>query len=140
MKNTSVLEKVGDDIEEHGWHVLSVFGKGVPNFSYTVGFTETLNHPEIIMSGLDSKLAHFLLNDIGNLIRGGKSFNDGDLSDQVLKNYSVKFQSVSEDNILEYFRAANAYYGERKFKALQCVWPNSQGKFQQSSDEDQEIL
>lgn len=68
MPQSNVMKKVSNDIKTHGWHVLSVFCKDLPNFSYTIGFTETLNHPEIVISGLDSKLAHLLLNDIGNLI------------------------------------------------------------------------
>lgn len=134
------MQKVEDDIKNHGWHVLSVFGEDVPGFSYTVGFKETLNHPEVIMSGLATDLMHHLLNDIGNLIKEGQSFSKGSISDQVIKNYSVKFIPVSEENRREYFRAASAYYGDDNFQALQCVWPDEEGRFQVRTDEAQEIL
>jgi hypothetical protein len=140
MPQSSVMQKVSSDIKAHGWHVLSVFGKDLPNFSYTIGFTETLNHPEIVISGLESKLAHLLLNDIGNLIINGHAFKNGDFSDQILKNYPVKFETVRNENISEYFAAANNHYGAGKFKALQCIWPDRDGNFQEATNEVQEIL
>ena len=140
MPESEVMEKVRRDIAEHGWHVLSVFSENMPNFSYTIGFTETLTHPEVIISGIESKLAHLLLNDIGELIKKGQFFEHGASSNEVLKNYLVKFENVTEKNIPEYFRAANNLYGEGNFKALQCIWPDKYGNFQSSTDKEQEIL
>ncbi len=140
MQQSSVMQKVSSDIKTYGWHVLSVFGKDIPNFSYTIGFTETLNHPEIVISGLESKLAHLLLNDIGNLIKSGHVFKHGDFSVEILKGYPVKFEAVRNENISEYFAAANHHYGSGKFNALQCIWPDRGGKFQEASNEGQEIL
>ena len=137
---SDVMEKVEKDIKKHGWHVLSVFGENMPSFSYTIGFEETLNHPEVIMSGLETDLMHHLLNDIGNLIKKGQSFSEGNTSNEVLKDYLVKFVSVSEENIQEYLRAASAYYGDGNFQALQCVWPDNQGRFPDKTEETQEVL
>ena len=140
MPEQKIMEKVRKDIAEHGWHVLSVFSENMPNFSYTIGFTETFAHPEVIISRIDSKLAHLLLNDIGELIRKGQFFEHGATANDVLKNYPVKFENVSENNILEYFRAAKNLYGEGHFKALQCIWPDKYGNFQSCTDKKQEIL
>ena len=140
MNQSKVLDKVKKDIENHGWHVLSVFGGGSPNFSYTIGFTETLNHPEIVMSGLSTELMHNLLNDIGELIKKGAVFKSGNFSDKVLNGYSVKFSSVNTSNINEYFRAAEVHYGQGNFETLQCIWPDKEGKFPCESDSSQEIL
>jgi hypothetical protein len=137
---SDVMEKVEKDIKKHGWHVLSVFGESMPSFSYTIGFQESLRHPEIIMSGLDTNLMHHLLNDIGNLIKKGQSFSVDNTSNEVLKDYLVKFVSVSEENSQEYLRAANAYYGDGNFQVLQCIWPDNQGRFPSKTDETQEIL
>ncbi len=140
MSNSKVLDKVEADIEKHGWHVLSVLGGDLPNFSYTIGFTETLNHPEILMSGLSTKLMHQLLNDIGKLIEKGNSFNSGDTCDEVIKGYMVKFLTVDNSNINEYFRAANSHYGDCNFEALQCVWPDQYGDFPSKTVNNQEVL
>ncbi|CAH0535507.1 hypothetical protein VST7929_03077 [Vibrio stylophorae] len=135
-----VMEKIKNDIQEHGLHVMSVCGDDIQSFSYTIGLEETFKHPEIIMSGLDTKLMHALLNDIAKLIEGGEAYSDGDLSDQVLKNYPVKFVSVTNENAEAYLRAAGAYYDPASFRALQCVWPDSHGHFQRHSNNEQTIL
>lgn len=137
---SSVMEKVKKDIKDHGWHVLSVFGENMPKFSYTIGFKETLNHPEVIMSGLDTDLMHNLLNDIASLIKKGDIFSEGDTSNEVLKDYPVKFISVSKENIQEYLRAASTYYGEGNFQVIQCVWPDNQGLFPTKTEAAQEVL
>nr|WP_248280125.1 DUF4262 domain-containing protein [Pseudoalteromonas arctica] len=138
--NSKVLDKLESDIEKYGWHVLSVFGDDLPNFAYSIGFTETLNHPEIVISGLNTDLMHELLNDIGNLIKQGYKFTDGDICNEVIKGYPVKFLAVNKLNVNEYFNAANAHYGEGQFDTLQCVWPDQNGDFPLITDETQEVL
>lgn len=140
MSSSDVLDKVEKDIDEHGWHVLSVFGKGVTRFSYSIGFTETLDHPEVLMSGLDTDLMHNLINDIGNLIKQGHNFSANDLSDKVLKGFPVKFIAVTSENKEEYLRAACSRYGEDDFVALQCLWPDKNGVFPENSSKSQEVL
>ena len=137
---SDVMEKVEDDIKKHGWHVLSVFSKDAPSFSYSIGFTETLDHPEIIMSGLDTSLMHSLINDIGQLIKNGQRFTNNQLSEEVIKSYPVKFSKISELNKEEYLRAAVSIYSVEKFDALQCIWPDKEGKFQEESNTAQEVL
>lgn len=63
ISNPKVVDKVDDDIVKYGAHVLSVTREDSQNFSYTIGFEETLNHPEIIMSGLRTELMYHLLNE-----------------------------------------------------------------------------
>jgi hypothetical protein len=140
MSSSDVLDKVENDIDEHGWHVLSVFGEDAPSFSYSIGFTETLDHPEVLMSGLDTKLMHNLINDIGNLIKQGHSFSANDLSNKVLNGFPVKFIAVTNENKEEYFRAACSIYGEEEFVALQCLWPDKNGVFPENSSKSQEVL
>jgi len=158
---SDVMEKVEDDIKKHGWHVLSVFSKDAPSFSYSIGFTETLDHPEIIMSGLDTSLMHSLINDIGQLIKNGQRFTNNQLSEEVIKGYPVKngqrftnnqlseevikgypvkFSKISELNKEEYLRAAVSIYSIEKFDAFQCIWPDKKGKFQEESNTAQEVL
>jgi len=137
---SDVMETVEDDIKKHGWHVLSVFSKDAPSFSYSIGFTETLDHPEIIMSGLDTSLMHSLINDIGQLIKNGQRFTNNQLSEEVIKSYPVKFSKISELNKEEYLRAAVSIYSVEKFDALQCIWPDKEGKFQEESNTAQEVL
>lgn len=140
MSNPKIFEKVDEDIAKYGWHVLSVTCEDSPSFSYTVGFEETLNHPEIIMSGLGTELMHHLLNDIGELIKLGDSFKDGDLSNEVVSGFPVKFIAVKDNVLSEYLRVAEVHYDSKGFRALQCIWPDKKGVFQTESNYEQEVL
>ena len=140
MNGSTIFEKVEKDIAEYGWHVISVACPDSPDFSYSVGFEKTLDHPEVIMSGLDMKLMHQLLNDIAVLIKKGDSFGDGDFSDEVVSGFSVKFVSVEASVLEEYLAVAKGHYQGKYFRALQCLWPDKNGMFQTESSEVQEFL
>ncbi|MEM7358933.1 MAG: DUF4262 domain-containing protein [Pseudomonadota bacterium] len=140
MTSSKIIDKVKNDIAEHGWHVLSVSCSDSPNFSYTVGFEQTLGHPEIIMSGLKIDLMHQLLNDIGGLIKEGESFTNGDLSNEVIRGFPVKFVALNENSTEEYLRVAKAHYENGSIRALQCIWPDSNGVFQSASNNAQELF
>ena len=140
MSSSKIFKKVDEDIRNYGFHVLSVACSDSPDFSYTVGFEQTLNHPEVIMSGLDRKLMHRLLNDIGELIRKGDSFSNGEFSDKVVDGFSVKFISVKTIALAEYLSVAKAHYKGKEFRALQCVWPDKNGLFQTEDNEVQEVF
>lgn len=115
MSNSKIFEKVDEDNKKYAWHVLSVACDDSPGFSYTVGFEQTLNHPEIIMSGLSSDLMHQLLNDIGELIKSGSQFKSGDLSNEVVKGFPVKFIAVNDEIRSNYLRVAEVHYDKKKF-------------------------
>ncbi len=140
LKTEKLIAKVAGDIASYGWHVLHVISEDDVSFSYTVGFTETLGHAEVLMSGLKRALRHDLLNDIGNLIKNGAHFKDRDLSHQVVKGLPVKFIAISDDSRVDYLRMAANRYGEKGFQALQCIWPDKNGEFQAETNRSQEIL
>ena len=140
MNKAKIMAKVASDIASYGWHVLHVLSEDEASFSYTVGFTETLGHAEVIMSGLRRELRHDLLNDIGNLIKNGERFEKGDISHRVVKGLPVKFIAVDEKSKVAYLRMAANRYGEAGFQALQCVWPDKHGEFQADTNLAQEIL
>jgi hypothetical protein len=68
-------EKLLNDIEKYGWHVVKVMedDRG-PRFAYSVGLYKTYNHPKIIIIGLKLDLAHVLINNIGEDIKNGKIY------------------------------------------------------------------
>jgi hypothetical protein len=52
-----------ENIDVHGWFALHVFDpEGLePQFSYSVGFTQTLGTPEFVVFGLPKDLRHNIL-------------------------------------------------------------------------------
>jgi hypothetical protein len=52
-------QKVLDDIETFGWHCVHIMAEGeFPEYSFTVGLFHTYEHPELIIFGLHSEVAH----------------------------------------------------------------------------------
>ncbi|MDZ7714011.1 MAG: DUF4262 domain-containing protein [Rhodovibrio sp.] len=55
MDLEQVRSAILGNVEQHGWHIAGVnedTGNGFPQYAYTVGFGDTLNHPEVIVIGL----------------------------------------------------------------------------------------
>lgn len=126
----TTLENVREVIEEHGWWVgLIDEGDGAPSFAYSIGLYEKLGHPEVIIFGLPLKTMHYILNEVGALVRKGKRFTDGASSNDVLEGYAVRFRAVTARESYARLGYACAFYGDRAFPVLQCVWPDKEHHF-----------
>lgn len=115
-----VLEKIRNDIREYGWSVIGVLPDGEtsePGFSYTVGFSTTLKHPEIFMVGLDPKTAQILLNDVGERIRNGERFDEPVLIDQLIRDYPAAIRPLTDETAREHSNAGREALRGVKFKA-----------------------
>jgi Domain of unknown function (DUF4262) len=74
MSKESVMAKLRSDIETFSWHCLSVHpkaGEKGEHFTYTIGLTEKLAHPEIMIFGLGSKVSDEILTECVDLVRSG---------------------------------------------------------------------
>jgi hypothetical protein len=122
--------KLVSDIEDVGWHVIMIpeDDEG-PSFAYSIGLYRTFGHPEIIIFGLDLDLMNLMINLIGEEIRQGRRFADGESASGILEGYEVRFLHVVRRHYPEHFGYAHWYYKGDDFPALQCVWPDRQGLF-----------
>jgi hypothetical protein len=122
--------KLVSDIEQFGWHVIFVpeDGEG-PAFAYSIGLFHKFNHPEIIVFGLDLNILHRIINVIGEELRQGRRFADGENASDILEDYEVRFVDVSRMHYGAYFGCARWFYKGDDFPALQCLWPDRQGRF-----------
>jgi hypothetical protein len=122
--------KLVSDIEEVGWHVIMIpeDDEG-PSLAYSIGLFHNFAHPEIIIFGLDLDLMHRLINLIGEEVREGRRFADGQDATGVLEGYDVRFVAVAHRHYPEHFGCARWYYNGDDFPALQCLWPDRQGRF-----------
>ena len=122
--------KFVDIIDEHGWHVMKVFGTGTePPFAYTTGLWKSFGHPELISVGLPTDKVQPILNGMGLDIRDGvRRFETGGPVPGVMEGFDVYFADFDWANVKEYFGWALWYYGSylgqwQQFPILQCVWP-----------------
>lgn len=116
-------------IEEHGWAIQAVVGSAQEGggYSYTIGLTETLGHPEIFMVGFDPQLCQRLLNDVGNLIRNGADFRQPCLDARVIMDFNVAFRPVDPESVARYGNVGTALLGD--YEAVQLFLPDASGRF-----------
>jgi hypothetical protein len=118
------------DIEEYGWHVVLIpeDDEG-PAFAYSIGLFKTFGHPEVVVFGLDLDVMHQMINLIGEEVRRGRHFSDGESASGILEGYDVRFCEAARKHYHDHFGYARWFYGGDDFPALQCLWPDRRGRF-----------
>ena len=122
--------KVVSDVQIHGWHVVKVFASAErPEFAYTIGLQHNFGHPELIVFGLSSKIAHAALNVAGDNIRAGACYQAGTQTDQILNQYLCAFRPVPLAQYREHLGFALWFYRGSAFQALQLIYPDREGRW-----------
>jgi Domain of unknown function (DUF4262) len=64
------------DVAEFGWHSLNVLeDDGHPQWTFTIGFYETWEHPELIIIGRCRPTAHHILNTVATSLDNNHSYD-----------------------------------------------------------------
>lgn len=133
MRTTDDLyEKVDEGIDRVGWFAIGVaptvddVDPGPP-FTYSIGFYNYSQHPEFIIVGLDSHVAHSILYGLFERVRAGERFEDGQLDDKTLEGYNVRFKALPPPG--RPLNVARGYFEVDELPALQVVWPDENGIF-----------
>jgi hypothetical protein len=123
-----IYQNTVDEIKKSGWQIIYVFDQRP--FAYTIGLTKNFGHPEVIISGLPSDFSASILNTIASKIKNeGFVWNTSIPYPFLFARFPAVFRSVDSLHIPEYFRWACRFYGSEPFQALQCLWPDTNGKF-----------
>ena len=123
--------KLLHDVQEHGWHLIGIDDEdSSPAYVFSIGMFHTLGHPEICMFGLSQTATMGqIINGIGDLVRDGQHFKDGDESGDVLDGFQCAFRSVDPQVYQEFFGYARWFYEGDDFPMLQCVWPDREHRY-----------
>ena len=122
--------KLLENIQRHGWQCTSVFGdEQGPSFSYTIGLFQSFGHPELIIFGLEHKVAHGILGVAANAAASGNPINLNAPSDRLLQGYSSVFVEVPKSVYESYVLSTLWYYQGDSFPLFQVVWPSARGNF-----------
>ncbi|HTZ17502.1 MAG TPA: DUF4262 domain-containing protein [Dissulfurispiraceae bacterium] len=111
----------------NGFGILYSFADS-PSFAYTAGIEESWHHPEIIVFGLDYESSTRLITEAVELIKTG-TFFPNQIAYYTIGDVKVRFVEVAAGVALQYLCETAAYYGEKKFRVLQMLWPDGQGRF-----------
>jgi hypothetical protein len=129
-----MAEEIAEVVREHGWYAASI-SDHEPPFLYTIGLMQTLDHPELIMFGLESHNRHALFSQIVREIRAGQSFaKPGEYTVRIGKDeHRVGCRRVHETQHELYLGFAMGYCRHigrwDELEAMQVFWPDSAGKF-----------
>lgn len=122
--------KVIDDIREFGWHCLHILGEGEHvGYSFTVGLYQSYGHPELIIFGLSSQVAHDILAIAADAAKSGSPLDLTQATDAFVEGYFSCFTEVPKLEYREYVGFARWYYHGNDFPLYQIVWPSKSGVF-----------
>ena len=115
-------------VKQFGWHIAEVLGnEHYPPFASTIGLTFTLEHPELVLFGLNDDLDFMaeVLGDLALRVASGERFEHGAKKRGVLQEVTCQFARFPRSAFVEHLGQAIAYYGGAdRFDAVQCLWPD----------------
>lgn|GEM_PF-1719238 len=129
LPDEQYLEPVRDHIVKYGWHIQQVLGDaGRFGWSYSIGFADSLDHPDLVVFGLPGDVARVLLNDIGDALARGQRFDVGARYGDFLENVDVEFRAtLARWHPAHFGRAKDWYNGD--VLVWQVVIPDLQNRF-----------
>lgn len=127
-------QRILDDIEEYGWHVVAVTSSPEgPPFAYTIGLMDSYDHPELILLGLDPRTTHEIYKTMVEEIKQGRSFAEPLRYEDVIVGYACATRPVHPSQQSEYF-GYGLWYRHHigragTLQSVQVCWPDRQGRF-----------
>lgn len=115
-----------ETIDEHGWMVMSVCDEDgeTPDWAFSIGLYETFGHPEIVVFGQSVELMHSMINSIGERVREGEHFADGNELEELIAEYRCSVRHVRLKWYELFLGWAIWYHEGEAFPVLQCFWPD----------------
>ena len=111
------------DVAQAGYHVVTGPSTGsTPAFAFSVGLFRTFDHPEVAVFGLSVEPLHAGVRRIGERIRGGERFDEGDLVDGLIDGRAVTFRRIVPRHYATHLGHAVWYHGGARFPAIQAIW------------------
>ncbi len=117
-----------DNIEQFGCTVVSVATEEQRSgWSYSIGVYDTCGQPEVIVVGLPSCVAHYLVDEAARLLRNGTKLDEGRHPDLVGK-VDCEFRPVDPKWVKHPMGWAEWYYDDEPFPVLQAVYPDLENR------------
>ena len=109
--------KILADIAEYGWHCMNVVeDDGHPPWSFSIGFHETWQYPELIIIGRSRATAHQMLSTIADELDANRRPDLIDPTPYIVLAISCRFIEVAAHHYSDYVGFARWYYrGSKHF-------------------------
>lgn len=123
-------QKVIDDVAKFGWHCVGILADGdLAPYSFTIGLQHKYGHPELVIFGLSSTVAHAVLSIAVEAIQQGNPIDLSLPTDELLEGYQCVFVRVPEAEYHEHVGFCRWFYQGNNFPLYQVVWPTREGHF-----------
>lgn len=139
MATPTPNEVIQQHIQQFGWHCLHVHPseKDQLEFSYSIGFIEKFQSPEIMVFGLARDKAHALLSECAQLLKQGHKFQPDQEDSEVLAcGYKVIFKNIKSKHVNEYLGTATRHYKTDNIEAMIMFLPDANHKYPWDSEYD----
>ena len=100
----------------------------MPPWAFTIGFGDSFDHHEVIAAGMQLAQLHALLNRIGDLLRAGNRFADGEQVHSILEGFACGFRAVDPRWHQAFAGNAAWHHRDGELTLLQCFWPDPEGR------------
>ena len=128
----SFEQEIIDNVNAHGCHVMGVFDPDgdEPDFSYSIGFWETVDQPEVVVFGLSLQIMRQMINEAHRQCRSDLHLCNGTVVEGLLEGHACVVRAVLPANLdTEYLSSAQWYHqyrtGSDLEQAIQLVWPSA---------------
>ena len=101
---------------------------GLLTWSYTAGLREADNHPEFLLTGLDTFLAESVLSLLISQVASGHSFNEATTARDLLHRLTCAFREVPTAMASILMPIADTVHNGQALTALQCVYPDNKNR------------
>lgn len=136
-------EKMRRDIGREGFFIMAVApGPDSHGFAYTIGLSESMGHPELLVFSLPPQVAFVVLHDFVKKLKEGARFTDGQVIDDIFTvPVPVAARAISHEKAAEYTVQLFNMYAANPVppSVLQMVLPDTRGRFPWHSDFDQSL-
>ena len=123
-------QKVIDDIAKFGWHCVNIMAEGNEvEYAFTIGLFHTYQHPELVIFGLSSEIAHQILSIAVQAIRDNAPLDLSAPTEILLEGYTCCFVEVPASHYYDYVGFCRWFYEGNNFPLYQIVWPSRAGQY-----------
>lgn len=130
-----------DTVALDGYQVVAVpGGEGRPDLAYTVGLVGTWHHAEIAVVGLAPEWGTRLLHLIAEDVAGGLTYTPAGRYGGVLARGEVAFRAIPPALAARHLRLAARFVAPAPLAALQCLWPDRDGRLPDDAGCDRDLL
>lgn len=121
-------DKARKDIEKNGCHIIHDDGDDIhPPMTYSIGVTNSIQCPDVVITGMDKDTAHFLINEYIYRIKDGEVFEADKFYDEFLEDAQVTFKTIDKKFYGIHFPQGQWLYDGDDFTMLHLIWPDENG-------------